>query len=174
MGGDGSTRWDWHCKARTVESCVSISTTKPREQSCHNIGVVTPKKVGLVWRCGLDAQRDGLFELIGAEGDWPRLGVTMCTRGTNANNRYWQTIFLESMTLPLGGKRFWFVCPDCKRRTAFLYLPPNASHFGCRVCYHLTYRSSQECHPPDLNVSLQRFYNQCDRLMSQSSKKSTA
>jgi len=48
-----------------------------------------------------------------------------------------------------GGRRFWFRCPivrdgvRCRRRTGCLYLPPGQSVFGCRLCYGLTYRSSQ-------------------------------
>lgn len=35
-------------------------------------------------------------------------------------------------------------CCDCHRRVGCLYLPPGGNYFGCRHCYDLTYRSSQE------------------------------
>jgi putative DNA primase/helicase len=63
---------------------------------------------------------------------------------------------------------------SCNRRRAFLYLPPKASHFGCRLCHHLTYRSSQESHLIDINAQLQRLQTQFDKRMRQSSKRSTA
>lgn len=50
----------------------------------------------------------------------------------------------------LGGTRYWFRCPvvrdgkRCGRRVRKLYLPPGLNVFGCRDCYHLTYRSVQE------------------------------
>ena len=49
-----------------------------------------------------------------------------------------------------GGRRWWWICPlivdglPCRRRVGKLYLPPGRRYFGCRHCYHLTYRSCQE------------------------------
>lgn len=46
-----------------------------------------------------------------------------------------------------GGVRWWFLCPGrrCGRRVAKLYFPPGngVKYFLCRLCYDLTYRSSQ-------------------------------
>jgi len=48
----------------------------------------------------------------------------------------------------LGGARWWFTCPlaadgrACGRRVRKLYL--RGTHFGCRRCHGLTYRSCQE------------------------------
>jgi len=61
---------------------------------------------------------------------------------------------------PFGGQQYWFLCPAtwntpfnptgpiraCLRRVGKLYLPPRSATFGCRHCYHLTYRSSQTSH----------------------------
>lgn len=41
-----------------------------------------------------------------------------------------------------GGKRYWFNCPDCFERVAWLYL--RGTEFKCRHCHGLTYRSCQE------------------------------
>jgi hypothetical protein len=64
-------------------------------------------------------------------------------------------------TRPFGGQQYWFRCPAtwscdfdfenpqekiCGRRVGKLYLPPGSTTFGCRHCYHLTYRSSQTSH----------------------------
>lgn len=57
---------------------------------------------------------------------------------------------LTTTSLPWGGEKYWFVCclvkggRGCQRRVAKLYLPPGGKYFGCRHCYGLTYRSSQE------------------------------
>ncbi|HXW80791.1 MAG TPA: hypothetical protein VEJ84_14910 [Acidimicrobiales bacterium] len=40
-----------------------------------------------------------------------------------------------------GGRRPWWLCPDCERRCAFMFLV--ADHLNCRRCAGLTYRSSQ-------------------------------
>ena len=49
-----------------------------------------------------------------------------------------------------GGVRWWFSChlakdgKYCGRRVGKLYLPSGSRYFGCRLCYDLSYRSSQE------------------------------
>jgi hypothetical protein len=50
---------------------------------------------------------------------------------------------------PFGGVRYWFRCPlgnnsvACGRLVGRLYLPPGQAVFGCRLCYGLTYESTQ-------------------------------
>jgi hypothetical protein len=43
-----------------------------------------------------------------------------------------------------GGRRWWFGCPQCRRRAQKLFLPPCAIRFGCRECYSLSYSSRTE------------------------------
>ena len=49
-----------------------------------------------------------------------------------------------------GGKRLWFLCPQCQRRSGKLYRKPLLKEFLCRNCNNLTYqltryrRSEQE------------------------------
>jgi hypothetical protein len=57
-----------------------------------------------------------------------------------------QTIPVTTVRPHLGGKRYWFLC-GCGRRVGRLYLPTGERVFGCRHCYNLTYRSSQEHDP---------------------------
>ncbi|MHC4329128.1 MAG: hypothetical protein ACYSWW_13525 [Planctomycetota bacterium] len=40
-----------------------------------------------------------------------------------------------------GGVRYWFTCPTCLERVAFIYLAPGDNRFRCRLCNNLTYRS---------------------------------
>jgi hypothetical protein len=54
-----------------------------------------------------------------------------------------QTIRLSRDKLHWGGERHWFVCM-CGKRVGKLYLPYGAPEFRCRICYNLTYRSSQQ------------------------------
>ena len=42
----------------------------------------------------------------------------------------------------LGGSRPWFLCPECDKRAAILYLAHNRP--CCRACLNLVYRSSRE------------------------------
>ncbi|MBX2992122.1 MAG: hypothetical protein KF749_13280 [Bacteroidetes bacterium] len=78
--------------------------------------------------------------------------ITLCYTSTtfegekvNVNDK----VRLEATSTNFGGERFWFMCPRCSRRCAKLYLPSGAIHFRCRVCYNLTYESSNESHKFD-------------------------
>jgi hypothetical protein len=46
---------------------------------------------------------------------------------------------------PGGGTRSWWVCPDCSRTRARLYLPEGRERLGCRSCCRLLYASQ---YPP--------------------------
>ena len=52
---------------------------------------------------------------------------------------------IETTTTPchFGGKRFWFVCPCCKRRVGTLYKPPMKDELLCRKCHGLRYGKSR-------------------------------
>ncbi len=39
-----------------------------------------------------------------------------------------------------GGKRYWFLCPQCGRKVAFLYAE---KYFLCRCCQNLCYKAQQ-------------------------------
>lgn len=39
-----------------------------------------------------------------------------------------------------GGKRYWFLCPKCGRKVAFLY---GDKYFWCRHCHNLSYPTQQ-------------------------------
>jgi hypothetical protein len=59
---------------------------------------------------------------------------------------------LQSTSTRFGRERWCFSCQlilngaSCDRRVEKIYFPPGAEYFGCRVCYKLAYRSSQEAH----------------------------
>jgi hypothetical protein len=46
---------------------------------------------------------------------------------------------------PGGGTRSWWVCPDCSRTRARLYLPEGRDRLACRSCCRLLYASQ---YPP--------------------------
>jgi hypothetical protein len=46
---------------------------------------------------------------------------------------------IESIT-GFGGKRLWFSCPVCNKRTGTLYMHPISQILGCRQCLNLDYR----------------------------------
>ncbi|MDY6891453.1 MAG: hypothetical protein SVU24_07640 [Pseudomonadota bacterium] len=50
-------------------------------------------------------------------------------------------ITLEWTACRLGGERPWFICPECGRRCALLYLN---QHLSCRECHQLVYACQRE------------------------------
>ena len=91
---------------------------------------------------------------IGFETNWettpPRVVLSYCDDDRNRPVRL--PVTLQSTRTRHDGHRWWFTCPidrggaACGRRCGNLYLPGNQLYFGCRHCYELTYRSSQEAH----------------------------
>lgn len=83
--------------------------------------------------------------------DYVRLFYTQTDRFTGEKKKDFD-YRIELVTTPchFGGVRFWFICPlivnesYCGRRVGKLYLPGNATYFGCRHCYNLTYGSCKE------------------------------
>lgn len=58
----------------------------------------------------------------------------------NGEPRY-EAIDLRQSSCNLGGVRPWFVCPQCRRSVAIVYL---GSMTGCRKCLRLRYQSQSE------------------------------
>ncbi|MCJ2137325.1 hypothetical protein MKK69_25315 [Methylobacterium sp. J-026] len=70
--------------------------------------------------------------------------------GDTHQSDYW--IQLETTPQPLGGRRWWFLCPKLGIRAATLYLPPGALLFASRKAHRLGYRSQRET-PQDRALS---------------------
>ena len=61
--------------------------------------------------------------------------------GMGDTNPYDSRIRLITTRCNLGGVRYWFECPACGKRVGGLYLVLGRTHFRCRLCNNLTYRS---------------------------------
>lgn len=53
-----------------------------------------------------------------------------------------QPVYLAHTTCTYGGKRPWWLCPNCGRRVAVLYGPGKL--YACRHCYKLVYECQRE------------------------------
>lgn len=145
MGGYGSTRWDFHNKATTVEDCrvLDIFNMTRKEAvlpSVHRFGV-------WAWYRGdKQVSKIGYEVKTGETAGWLRLHYTFTERKEDMDYH----VILQTTPCHYGGCRWWFLCPlskngrSCLRRVAKLYLPPGGIYFGCRHCYELTYTSCQE------------------------------
>lgn len=146
MGGYGSTRWANHEKAATVEEALALD-------------VADLVRLGLLLREPASVSRSVSWTVSGTGETRASVYLTVDTlhgnhsvafrynaNGTPISYR----VLLASTRPPLGGRRWWWVCPlevkgrPCGKRVQKLYLPPSASLFGCRSCHRLAYRVSQE------------------------------
>ena len=64
------------------------------------------------------------------------------TRGERWDDAVTGEVQIEWTRLPSGGKRPWFLCPQCDRRCGVLY--SFRSRIICRKCGGLTYESQNE------------------------------
>jgi hypothetical protein len=138
MGGYGSTRWLWHTKRQTVESCLTLSVG-----DLLRLGALGRGKYwsgSLRWSSGGQTSATVSATVDTAESDGlVRLSYSVNGRPVSLR------VPLTSFETRFGGVRWLFVCPLCGEwRAAKLYLPPTAAQFGCRSCHGLTYKSSQE------------------------------
>jgi hypothetical protein len=52
-------------------------------------------------------------------------------------------IELTTSRTRFGGKKYWFLCPECKKRRGVLYQHPMNSKIACRKCVNLNYISQR-------------------------------
>lgn len=143
MGGLGSGNWyRWQGRKTTVEESLGISISDFRDKLCPGIAG------SFTW-----TSRGGNKSSIGyrVSGDIDNPVINLTYRWRDSEDIHFP-VHLTTTPVHFGGLRFWFLCPlvangnPCRRRVGKLYSPPGARYFGCRHCYDLTYRSSQEAH----------------------------
>ena len=147
MGGYGSTRWAWHSKADTVESCRSLDIKRFVEE---DVIVANQYSSGLwTWRNSTDGEvKASIRYAVYANETDGVIKLTYTMTQTKHDLEY--NIRLTTTRPHFGGVRWFFLCPlvnrnrPCQRRVCKLYLPPGGRYFGCRHCHQLTYKSSQE------------------------------
>lgn len=150
MGGTGSGAHYWHWwkppKRMTVESCLGIDIhTWTRAGTLQRGGHQTGEHR---WRHPGYRAVTIRYEADLRDPSAPRLVLAYGLKGRGRSDtravRY--PVRLTATAPRFGGRRWWFLCPlpGCGRRVGKLYLPLGATGFGCRHCYYLTYRSSQE------------------------------
>jgi len=133
MGGSGSGRWGGHARRRTVEEALLALKVAPLRE--------------------LLTQPDGTR----GEAHWGDAASLAVRVGTLPNGyrtlrvdyaiqidrapaeAYREEVAVEAVRQPFGGHRWYFRCPLCARRRAWLYLLRTVFRFRCRACYGLAY-----------------------------------
>ena len=133
MGGYGSGSSYYLTRKTCVEDCAELDA-QVVSWSCFER---EQRRFGYGW----------IFYLF--EGSVSRAGfldpVSEGTTSRTVQLRSSENVYhLESTLTPLGGLRWWWLCPRCGKRRAWLYMPPRANFWACRVCHDLKYRSQRE------------------------------
>lgn len=139
MGGSGSGRWGSYRKRTTVEESLAL-TMKPFKEALP----LGPGAAGTVtWTRKSDGIKTAsIGYVLEPSGD----GVALRFRYTADGILQDYPVQVASVPMPRGGKRWFFLCPECGRKASKLYKKPGGARFACRTCLGLTYESCQESH----------------------------
>jgi hypothetical protein len=137
VGGIGSGRRRGYRLAPTIDDyrnrSIDVSAVRKARFQPHGLrflGLENCHHVSNSPCCGLSAHPD-------------RVEITY-KRLTNGNWKLTTEIVqLDATACAYGGKRDWFLCPRCSRRTERLFFLGSAP--GCLVCLKLKYRSQRLC-----------------------------
>jgi hypothetical protein len=138
----GRTPWT---KRLTVEDCpIHLSTTIFLRDRIFNY------PLGTLWTCtwslGTEHRYIGRLNFEITSGGRDGWAIFFPEQFLDFGSSFFgggQTIPLVRTKPRLGGTRIWFLC-ECGRRSGRLYLPDGQPIFQCRLCYNLTYQSSQQ------------------------------
>jgi len=164
---------------KTVEECKALSILRLNEW-----GYLCGFQRGTIeWKNALGEVTSsiGIEVSVNREGygeDYVRVIYTEANRLTEEKKDLDYKIQLVTTPCHFGGVRFWFICPlgtnqgYCGRRVGKLYLPRNATYFGCRHCYNLTYESCKE-HDSRVSGLMKLPPGQLEKLLKSKDPKTT-
>ena len=145
MGGYGSGRPQ---EKHTVEACKVLSAGMLQRNKLLREGVFN--FATLTWTNTATGEDVSSIACLVYTIDATRV-IRLYYSITETGENIEYPVRLTTTPLPWGGVRWAFLCPggNCGRVCRKLYLPPRGRYFACRLCYRLTYTSSQEAHKFD-------------------------
>jgi hypothetical protein len=135
VGGYFSGRRDRSGVKRTTSSCLWLDARRYQREGWLRPGSM----ITLSW-----ARNGEPWGSIGmtAKEDAVTLRYTVRVPGAREGDSVVERVSLAWTSCNFGGRRFWFLCPRCRRRAALLYLLGRL--FLCRRCCDLAYPSQRE------------------------------
>lgn len=151
MGGIGSGRYCRWSNTATIEETKRIDIRYMRQK-----GMLRPGWTGsLTWTRGGEAAGDIRYT---CHGDRIVFNYRYRSDGDE-----WEpvapVVHFDFTPCHIGGRRQWFICPNCQRRCEVLCLAGKWP--ACRKCYRLPYRSQNE----DRVSRLQRRQNALEDML---------
>jgi hypothetical protein len=89
---------------------------------------------------------------MGDESGWVRLRYTTTNHWSGEKTHHDYRVELTTTRQPLGGRRWWWICPRRGDLVAKLYKPTSAGLFASRKAHRLAYRSQRQS-PHDRPIS---------------------
>ncbi|SRR5258708_4963684 len=134
MGGFGSGT-GIRCEAKLTTDMVPAIDIRQLQRSCE---LVPGNRILETWTCGgliaaqveIDIQHNQLsirYTRVSSSGEREPVECVVPVASTPCN---------------YGGVRWWFCCPDCRKRIAVIYILGRTC--SCRRCNYLVYRSQRE------------------------------
>lgn len=164
MGGYGSSRWNHHYRACTVNESFSfdLASVDIRQR------MEADEQTGYAYNWISNGKPSGSMGVFYLPDRQAIVFKFQATKGDTTKDVL-QRIRLETTPLHFGGVRYWMRCPHCNKRVRTLHLPPSAvlnnNPFRCRTCYNLSYFSSQESrHPRGYLYELLNISDKADNL----------
>jgi hypothetical protein len=136
----------FHTAALTVEQSLKLDSSsligKQRKITSDMLTGNAAAGGSVSWSFGNGRKASIGFQLA-TNGGAPALYLMYTVNGAQQAQR----VTLDAVPCHYGGNRYYFECPQCRRRARCLYLPPGSNRFGCRQCKRLTYASCQQYTP---------------------------
>jgi hypothetical protein len=123
---------------RTVEESTELSIFR-----LNGFGLLKGYRCeNLTWTRRLSGHKSSIDIVVDVTAQpYAKLNYTVTRRDDGGTEDFDYSIGLTTTPCHLGGKRYWFSCPQCGRRVGKLYLVGVGTYFNCRECYDLTYES---------------------------------
>jgi hypothetical protein len=130
MGGLGSGR---HGSLPVIENGLKLDLRRMRQQGQFraNVSLATGSLIWSDTQTGERVATIGFSYCSSGDSPWFRFQFTVSRYGGDAE-KVDERIDLERFAQPLGGHRWYFICPQSGKRAQCLYLPPGATRFRSR------------------------------------------
>lgn len=141
MGGSGSGNYGGR---PVVEQGLTLDIYRLIRQGtfrkgCKCTGTLTwsdPYSDGEIARIGYEAS-------MGEEDGWVRLQYVTTSYSSGEKRQHDYRVHLRTTEQPLGGRRWWFMCPHRGELVSKLHKPNGGGIFASRKAHRLAYRSQR-------------------------------
>jgi hypothetical protein len=147
-------------------------TDRPSTDACIRINLADLKRWGMLQRHCMNRRErvwtvDGeVVAQLAIVADTDCLEPHPCLKitGVAFGRRIDCLVLLESVPLPLGGERWYALCPKRGARCAMLILPPGATQFASVKGWRVPYSSQRECEVQRAHRAIDKAQDQLKRL----------